>query len=170
MEKRTQYHLGYVVAAILGVLLIQSWWRTARVTEIVPYSEFQQYVDQGRVSEITVTESFIRGRFKEPQEGGKTQFVTTRVDPRIAEELKDKGVQVTGASENNFLTDLLSWVVPILIFFAIWAFVFRRFAEKQGMGGLMSVGRSKAKVYVEKDTKVTFADVAGVDESKAELV
>jgi len=170
VEKRTQYHVGYIVAAILGVLLVQSWWRTARVTEVVPYSEFQQYVDQGKVSAITVTESFIRGEFKEPQEGGKTHFFANRVDPRIAEGLVDKGIRVTGASEDNFITNLLSWVVPILIFFAIWAFVFRRFAERQGMGGLMSVGRSKAKVYVEKDTKVTFADVAGVDESKAELV
>jgi cell division protease FtsH len=170
VEKRTQYHVGYIVAAVLGVLLIQSWWRTASVTEVVPYSEFQQYVDQGKVSAITVTESFIRGEFKEPQEGGKTHFFANRVDPRIAEGLVDKGIRVTGASEDNFVTNLLSWVVPILIFFAIWAFVFRRFAEKQGMGGLMSVGRSKAKVYVEKDTKVTFADVAGVDEAKAELV
>ncbi|HEX8375027.1 MAG TPA: ATP-dependent zinc metalloprotease FtsH [Geminicoccaceae bacterium] len=154
----------------MGVLLVQSWWRTARVTEIIPYSEFQQYVDQGKLDQVVVTESLIRGHFREPQPDGKTQFVTTRVDPAFAGELKGKNIEFTGASENNFVTDILSWVVPVLIFFAIWAFVFRRFAEKQGMGGLMSVGRSKAKVYVEKDTKVTFADVAGVDESKAELV
>jgi cell division protease FtsH len=71
--------------------------------------------------------------------------------------------------ENTFLSTLLSWLVPILIFFAVWAFVFRRFAERQGLGGLMSVGRSKAKIYVERDTKTTFADVAGVDEAKGEL-
>ena len=88
----------------------------------------------------------------------------------MAQELGKSGVQFTGVAENTFLRDPLSWVVPILIFFAIWAFVFRRFAEKQGLGGLMSVGRSKAKIYVEKDTKTTFADVAGVDEAKDELV
>ena len=64
--------------------------------------------------------------------------------------------------ENTAVRDILSWVVPILVFFAIWAFVFRRFAEKQGFGGLMSVGRSKAKIYVETKTKTSFADVAGV--------
>ena len=111
----------------------------------------------------------MRGSFKEPQDG-KTQFVTTRVDPAVAQELAKSGVQFTGVAEDTFLRDLMSWVVPILIFFAIWAFVFRRFAEKQGFGGLMSVGRSRAKIYVEKQTKTSFADVAGVDEAKAELV
>ena len=168
MEKRTQFHIWYAIAAFMGLMLIQNWWHTARTTEVIPYSDFQHYLDEGRLTRIVVTENYVRGEFKEPLEG-KSEFVTTRVDPRLADELKGKDVEVVGASESNFFTELLSWVVPILIFFAIWAFVFRRFAEKQGLGGLMSVGRSRAKVYVEKDTKVTFKDVAGVDEGKDEL-
>jgi cell division protease FtsH len=168
MEKRTQLHIWYAIAAFMGLMLIQNWWHTARTTEVIPYSDFQHYLDEGRLARIVVTENYVRGEFKEPLEG-KSEFVTTRVDPRLADELKGKDVEVVGASESNFFTELLSWVVPILIFFAIWAFVFRRFAEKQGLGGLMSVGRSRAKVYVEKDTKVTFKDVAGVDEGKDEL-
>ena len=168
MEKRTQFHIWYAIAAFMGLMLIQNWWHTARTTEVIPYSDFQHYLDEGRLARIVVTENYVRGEFKEPLEG-KSEFVTTRVDPRLADELKGKDVEVVGASESNFFTELLSWVVPILIFFAIWAFVFRRFAEKQGLGGLMSVGRSRAKVYVEKDTKVTFKDVAGVDEGKDEL-
>ena len=78
-------------------------------------------------------------------------------------------MKFSGAIESNFLRDLLSWVLPIALFFGVWMFMYRRFASQQGFGGLMSVGRSKAKVYVETDTKTTFADVAGVDEAKEEL-
>jgi cell division protease FtsH len=169
MDKRTQLHVWYAFVAIFLVLLIQNWWRTARETELIPYSQFLSFVQEGKVDDITVSDQFVRGSFKEPQDG-KTQFVTARVDPAVAAELAKSGVQFTGAAEDTFLRDLMSWVVPILIFFAIWAFVFRRFAEKQGFGGLMSVGRSRAKIYVEKQTKTSFADVAGVDEAKAELV
>jgi cell division protease FtsH len=169
MDKRTQLHIWYAFVAVFLVLLIQGWWRTARETELIPYSQFLAYVEAGKVDDIQVGEQFVRGSFREPQ-GGKTQFVTTRVDPAVANELAKSGVQFTGVSEDNFLRDLASWVVPILVFFAIWAFVFRRFAERQGLGGLMSVGRSRAKIYVEKQTKTSFADVAGVDEAKAELV
>jgi cell division protease FtsH len=169
VEKKTQFHIGYLVAALFLLLMIQSWWQTARETELIPYSQFLSYVEQGQVDNITVSDQYVRGSFREPQEG-KTQFVTARVDPAVAQELVRHNVQFTGTVENTFLRDLLSWVVPILIFFAIWAFVFRRFAERQGLGGLMSVGRSKAKIYVERDTKTTFADVAGVEEAKTELV
>ena len=118
-----------------------------------------------------VTENYIRGEFKEPQAEGKTQFVTTRVDPDFAERAARARTSSSPApSRATSSPSMLSWVVPILLFFGIWVFVFRRFAEQQGIGGLMSVGRSKAKVYVEKDTKITFDDVAGVDEAKAELV
>ena len=169
MDRRTQLHLWYLFVAVFLVLLLQSWWRTAQETELIPYSQFLAYVEQGKVDDITVSDQFVRGSFREPQDG-KTQFVTARVDPAIAGELARSGVRFTGTIESTFLRDLLSWVVPILIFFAIWALVFRRFAERQGLGGLMSVGRSRAKIYVEKDTKTTFADVAGVDEAKDELV
>src|SRR5690606_19164038 len=92
-----------------------------------------------------------------------------RVEPETAERLEKYGVPYRRVIESTFLRDLLSWVVPVALFFGLWMFVFRRFAERQGMGGFMSVGRSRAKVYVETDTKVTFNDVAGVDEAKQEL-
>jgi len=169
VDRKQQLHLWYAVAAVFLLLLIQGWLREMRTTEVIPYSEFKQYLEQGLVDRIAVGEQFITGQFKQPQ-GGKTHFVTPRVDPAIANELAKHGVEFTGTVENTFLREVLSWIVPVLVFFAIWAFVFRKFAEKQGLGGFMSVGRSKAKIYVEKDTKVTFADVAGVDEAKAELV
>jgi cell division protease FtsH len=71
--------------------------------------------------------------------------------------------------ESTLLRDILSWILPVLFFFGLWQFFFRRIAERQGMGGLMSIGKSKAKVYLEKEVKVTFNDVAGVEEAKEEL-
>jgi cell division protease FtsH len=94
--------------------------------------------------------------------------VTTRVDPRFADELQKYGVTFTGEVESTLVTDLLSWVVPALLFFGVWMFLSRRVAQGLG-GGLMSIGKSKAKIYVEADTGVRFDDVAGVDEAKDEL-
>ncbi|HVI18838.1 MAG TPA: ATP-dependent metallopeptidase FtsH/Yme1/Tma family protein, partial [Gaiellales bacterium] len=168
MDKRTKLNLVYAGIAILVLLGLQSWWHTARVTEVIPYSEFQSYLDQGKLDQITITDNYIQGHFKEPL-NGKTGFVTTRVDPDFAAQLKGKGIQFTGATDSNWLGELISWVAPVLIFFGFWWLIFRRFANKAGMGGLMSVGRSRAKIYVERNTKTSFADVAGVDEAKAEL-
>ncbi|MDX6750950.1 ATP-dependent zinc metalloprotease FtsH [Geminicoccaceae bacterium 1502E] len=163
-----QWHIWYVVGAVLLLLLLQDWWQQSRTTEVIPYSAFESYLEQGVVERVTVGEQFLSGTFKTAQDG-KTQFVTPRVDPAVADRLEKYNVEFTGTAENTFLRDILSWVVPIVIFFAIWMFIFRKFAEKQGMGGFMSVGKSKAKIYVEQDTKTTFADVAGVEESKEEL-
>jgi cell division protease FtsH len=167
-SKETTFNIWYVIAAIFGVLLIQYFWVESQRVEPIPYSEFERYLDEGQIDNIVVGNQFIRGHFKESREG-RTQFVTTRVDPALAQKLAEKGVRFTGAVESTFLRDLLSWVLPILVFFGLWMFVFRRIAEKQGLGNLLPIGKSKAKVYVEKDIKVTFNDVAGVDEAKEEL-
>ena len=167
-SKETTFNIWYVVAAIFGVLLIQHFWIESQRVEPIPYSEFERYLDDGKINNIVVGNQFIRGYFKEPREG-RTQFVTTRVDPALAQKLAEKGVRFTGAVESTFLRDVLSWVLPILLFFGLWMFVFRRIAEKQGLGNFLPIGKSKAKVYVEKDIKVTFNDVAGVDEAKEEL-
>jgi cell division protease FtsH len=95
--------------------------------------------------------------------------VTARVDAALAEKLAAKGVVVTGVPSGGLFQTILSWVVPALMFYLIWVFLGRRLADRQGFGGLMSIGKSRAKVYVEKDTRVTFADVAGVEEAKFEL-
>jgi len=168
MERKTQINLWYVVLAVLGVVLLRDLWVQSREIEPIPYSQFEQYLDRGLVRDVVVGRDFIRGTFTAPQ-NGKSAFVATRVDPGLTERLKTAGVQFTGAVENTWFTTLLSWVVPALVFFAVWILLIRRFAEHQGFGGLMSIGKSKAKIYVEKNTKVSFDDVAGVDEAKEEL-
>jgi len=169
MDRKTQLNIWYTAIAVLAILFIQQWWIQSQQVETIPYSQFEALVDAGKVNDAYVTDRFIRGTLKEPGAAGRTRFVTARVEPELAEKLAARGVTVTGVVESTFLRDLLSWVVPVLFFFAVWLFLFRRIAERQGMGGLMSIGKSKAKVYMEKEVKVGFDDVAGVDEAKEEL-
>jgi len=168
MENRTRFNVAYLVFALLALLLVQRWWQEAQSVDVVPYSEFEQMLEEGRIAEISVGEQLIIGKLKQPQ-GRKTTVAANRVEPDLAERLGKYGVPYTRRVESTFLRDLLSWVVPALVFFGVWFLLVRRFAAQQGMGGFMSIGKSRAKVYVERQTGVTFADVAGVDEAKAEL-
>jgi cell division protease FtsH len=168
-ERKHQFAIWYFFAAFLGVMLIQYLWVQYTQIETIPYSQFGQLLDQNKISEVLVGSDTIQGTLKEPFPDGRKLFSTTRVDPELASKLTAHGVKVTGAPSSNFFSTILSWVVPIFIFYLIWTYGIRRMAERQGFGGLMSIGKSRAKVYVETDTKVTFGDVAGVDEAKSEL-
>jgi cell division protease FtsH len=166
MPKDARFHLWYWLAAFGALMLVQYVYVTTQQVANIPYSQFEQYLREGKVAEIGISDRFIQGRFKEPVDG-KGVFVTTRVDPEFARELEKYNVRYNGQVESTFLRDLLSWILPVALFFGLWTWLGRRFA--QGAGGLMSIGKSKAKIYVESDTGVTFADVAGVDEAKDEL-
>ncbi|MHA7774372.1 ATP-dependent zinc metalloprotease FtsH [Roseibium sp. M-1] len=169
MEKKHQINLWYAFIAMMLVLSFQSWWTTYRTVEQIPYSQFEQYLKDGKIEEIAVKDNTIEGKFKEALKDGKQYFITTRVDIPLADELSKYDVKFTGVVQSTFIRDLLSWVLPVLLLFGLWMFFIRRFAEKQGLGGMMTVGKSKAKVFVEKDVKVSFQNVAGVDEAKREL-
>jgi cell division protease FtsH len=170
MDKKANFNAWYVVVAVLGMLVLQAIFQRAQQTEPLPYSQFRQYLEQGKIDDLLITETRITGKIKNPGEGEPSGFVTTRIDPAFAQELEKHGVTFRGGSDQNFFTTLLSWVLPALIFFGIWIFLLRRMAAGgMGAGGLMSIGKSRAKIYVEKNTKTTLADVAGVDEAKAEL-
>lgn len=170
MDRRTQIHIWYAILALLGVIFLQSLWSQSRHVETIPYSEFEQYLKENRISEVVITSQSIEGRLRSEGEGQPQHVVANRVDPALAERLDQYNVPFSAAAENTFLSNLLSWLLPMVLFIAVWMFLIRRMAEKQGLGGgFMAVGKSKAKVYVESDTKVTFDDVAGVDEAKAEL-
>ena len=168
MEKQQQFHLWYFVAAFLALMAFQSWFSTASVTERIPYSTFLEHLETDRISTVTVQSEQIQGRYREPIDG-RTHFITNIVPDDLTRRLEQSSAEYDGTVENTFVGQLLSWVVPVALIFALWMFVFRRIAERQGFGGMMNVGKSRAKVYVEKDTGVTFDDVAGVDEAKAEL-
>jgi cell division protease FtsH len=169
--RTTSWNVGYWLLAMLALLWIQSAWQTARTVEPVPYSQFEQALADGRVAEVVVGETTVTGKLKAPDPGGKTVIVANRVEPALAERLSKYDVPYTRVVESTLLRDVISWVAPALVFVGLWFFVIRRVLDRQGsgLGGFMSIGKSHAKVYVEKDTGVSFADVAGVDEAKAEL-
>jgi cell division protease FtsH len=169
MDKKQQFNLWYLALALGAILFIQGWWQAYRTVEPLDYSQFQELLKKGEISEVQVSQNTIEGKFKTPQ-NGKSYFTTTRVDPTIANDLAQYNVKFSGQVSNGFLATLLSWIVPVLFFFALYMFFFRRIIEKQGLGGMMNVGKSKAKVYVEKNTGITFKDVAGIEEAEAELV
>jgi cell division protease FtsH len=170
MERATRFNIGYLVFALLAMLVVQQWWQTAQTVEVVPYSEFEKLLAEGKVDEVVVSDSRITGKLK-GNGSGKKVAVANLVQPDVAERLSKFGVSYTQVHESTFLRDILSWVVPALVFFGIWYLLVRRMAGQQGGlgGGFMSIGKSRAKVYVEKKTGVTFGDVAGVDEAKGEL-
>ena len=170
MEKKDQWNIGYWIVAGLLLLTLQNYWQAAKTVEPVPYSEFEKALAEGRVAEVLVSDRTVTGHLKSPDSRGKTTIVATRVEPDLAERLSKYDVPYARVVESTWLRDVLSWILPAVAFFGVWFFLFRRFAEKQGMGGFLSIGKSRAKVFMEKNTGVTFADVAGVDEAKAELV
>jgi len=170
MERRTRFNIGYLLFALLAIFVLQQWWQQAQTVEVVPYSEFEKLLAEDKIDEVVVSEQRITGKLKSTEKNGKKVAVANLVQPDLAERLSKFGVQYTRVNESTFLRDVLSWVLPALVFFGVWYLLVRRMAGQQGLGGgFMAIGKSRAKVYVEKKTGVTFADVAGVDEAKAEL-
>ena len=170
MERGTQINIWYFILALLGVVLLRDLWIESSYVDPIPYSVFEQYVAEGIIDEVTISDTTVRGTLKEPR-NGKSAFVANRVEPGLAEQLRAKGITFSGAVQRTWLTTLLSWFLPVLLFFGLWLFVIRRMGMGGGgMGGMLSVGKSRAKIYAETETKVSFEDVAGVDEAKAELV
>ncbi len=170
MKLHNRFNLGYAIVAILGVMLVQDLWVRSQQVAVIPYSKFETLLAGDEVLSVSVGQTDLRGELKKPLSDGKKRFVTARVEGDLATQLSKHGVRYEGRVESNFIPMLLSWIVPALVFIGLWMLVARKFASKLGGGaGMMAIGKSKAKVLVETDTKVRFTDVAGVDEAKAEL-
>jgi cell division protease FtsH len=188
-RQKTQFSLVYLFIALMVVLSVQSWLRAPQTVDI-PMSQFLALVREGKILKVTLGEREIHGIARPgslpmpppgpgerlrallgPQEG-PTAFTTARIpateDYQVVRELETAKVEFSGRIESTFWRDLFSWVVPLIIMAALWLFLMRR------MGGgptqALSFGRSKAKIYDRKELKTTFADVAGVEEAKAELM
>ncbi len=170
MDNKNKYNVIFAIFAVFGILIIHEIWVEQQTIKAVPYSQLEALLEQGKVAELTIREKFIAGELKEADETGKKIIVANRVEPGLAEQLSKYNVPFTQVYESKVLVTLLSWILPALVFFGIWMLIMRKFGDKQGLGGgFMNIGKSKAKVYVEHQTGVTFDDVAGVEESKAEL-
>jgi cell division protease FtsH len=171
MNKGFRFNAVFVVLTIASVLVMNDVLTKQLAVANIPYSQFQALVRDKKVDKVVIGADRIEGTLKESLDG-KTRFVTTRVDPDISKELDTAGVTYSGRIESSFLPMLLSWILPVVFFFGIWMWLSKRMgAGGPGGpgGGLMAIGKSKAKVYVETDTRTCFADVAGVDEAKDEL-
>ncbi len=173
MNNKARFNLLFLFIAASGVLLVHDLWVRSQSVAVIPYSRFQQLLEEKKVKEVLIDADSIQGELKEPlQEApyqGRQRFVTTRVSPELATSLEKHGVTFAGRVESPWLHTLLSWVVPVLLFAAAYMWLGRRLGAGGPGAGLMSIGKSKAKVFVETGVPVRFTDVAGVDEAKAEL-
>ena len=185
MDTKQHFSLWYFVGVSLVLLAIQSLLGGPHQQQLA-YSDFQTLLQAGKVKEVTIADDQLSGiadltGFKDlvtspfgqapsPAELKAHDFVVARVpDANLVVELQAAKVKFAGRIENRWLATLLSWVAPALVFVVIWSLVMRRMGGGQ-MGGMMDVGKSKAKVYVQKNLDVTFADVEGIDEAKEELM
>jgi len=166
MDPRGRFTLTYVIIALFALMLVQTLLRKSDVLEL-RYSDFHAALEAKKLQDVVIVSDEIRGTFVK-SEKGKRHFVTRRVNPELARELDKCGVKYEQGEESRMLPALLSWVLPMVLLFGVWMFAMRRMTQGP-TSGLMTIGKSKAKVYMEKQTGVTFADVAGVDEAKAEL-
>ena len=169
MNTKTHFNIWYAIIAFLGILAVQSLFLARKGPENVSYTRFVQLLAQGKISAVRVTQHHLEGTAMTPLPKGPHAYVAARVAPATAAMLGKYKVPITGVVTNHLLGDILGWIIPAIAFFAIWMFVMRRFGGQQGIGGLMQIGKSKAKIFVEKDTNVKFSDVAGVDEAEEEL-
>ncbi len=190
VRQKTQFSLVYLLIAVVVLSLVQSWLLAPRTVEI-PMSKFLQLVREGKVEKVSLTDREIRGTLKpgalpapQPGPGDKvrslvgvdqplTTFTTTRIpgidDGSLVKELEQHKIEFSGRVESTFWRDFLfGWIVPLGLMVGIWLFLMRRMSG--GPTQALSFGRSKAKIYDRKALKTTFADVAGVDEAKAELI
>src|SRR3954451_4414127 len=119
-KKETTYHAWYWLAVLIAGLVIQMGFASFTQIAQIPYSQFQDDLKAGKIAEVRVSGNYFQGHLKTPDAQGRTDFITTRVDPEIAGELAKYDVKFAGAIESTFLRDLLSWIVPIGLFFGIW--------------------------------------------------
>ncbi len=171
MEIKREHHINfwYVIVAFLAILFIQDQLVRSTSVKTIPYSEFQSLLEQQKLADIVVGPTTITGKYKDPAEAKTPRFSTTRVDAALVPELTKAGITFAGEPGPGLLETILGWFMPAVGFFVLWMVIIRPMLSGQGAGGLMAIGKSRAKIYVEKDIKVTFADVAGVDEAKDEL-
>ncbi|MGE5840258.1 MAG: ATP-dependent zinc metalloprotease FtsH [Deltaproteobacteria bacterium] len=170
MEKQHKFSIWYVLLGIWVVLLIQNYLGSALAITTIPYSKFLDLLKQDRVVEVAISANQIQGKMrKDDRDPDQTElFKTLRVDPEISALLEQHNVTFKGQMESTLLRDLFSWIFPLVLFFGVWYFLMKRMAGQQP--GFMTLGKSKAKIYMQNELDVTFNDVAGVDEAKQELV
>jgi cell division protease FtsH len=167
LEKQHKFSIFYILIGVWVVLIVQSYIASMFAVKTIPYSQFMTLLKTDKVTEIAVSLDKIQGKMKDA--GGKVEdFKTVRVDQELSKTLEQYNVTFKGEIESTFVRDIISWVLPIFLFIGIWYFLMKRMGGQQP--GFMSLGKNKAKIYMENELNVRFTDVAGVDEAEQELV
>lgn len=155
------------VAIILWALWISGQQSTQPAQ--LSFSEFTQLARDGRIGKVTIDERTVRGEFREPVDG-KTHFISVRVPSDLFEELSGSGIEVRGAIRSSFWDTLLAWIIPLVLFVSFWAILARGVSDPSGPHRFTAFSQNRARRLTQATPQVTFDDVAGVDEAKAELM
>ena len=163
--KKTHFTIWYFLIAFAIIVLIQHFLIPKQAEKVIDYSQFKQLLQAGKVSNIIITDEAISGKME--TEKGSENFQTVRVaDPDLVKQLDAKQVQYKGKVESKWLMNIFQWIFPIILIIFFWRFLLGRIGPETSV---MSFGKSRAKIYAEKEKRITFADVAGIDEAKEEL-
>ena len=168
MEKHHKFSIWYVLLGIWFVLILQNYITNMFAIKTIPYSEFLRLLKENKVVEVAISAKQIEGKMTDEVTGKEQMFKTVRVDPDTSKLLEQYNVNFKGEIESHFLQSLLSWIVPVFLFFGLWFFLMKRMAGQQP--GFMTLGKNKAKIYMQEEINIRFDDVAGVDEAKQELM
>ena len=165
-QRKVHFSIWYFIAALLAITWLQGYMGEQQ-SDKVSYSDFKQWVHEGKVEDLVLGADRISGMVKEEGDT-KKHFNTARVeDPDLVKLLEEKNIKFSGYAENKWIGVVMSWLLPLAIFVFFWSFLMRRMGG--GTQGVLSVGKARVKIYAEKEIKTTFADVAGIDEAKGEL-
>lgn len=145
MKEQIQFNLRYWLVAVLLFSGLQYLMALQQRTVEIPYSEFEQYLQEGRLESVAVSERFVEGTLKEPLASGQNLVRANRIEPELSAHLQQYGVRYSGRIESTLLRDLLSWLLPLLLFFGVWFFLMRRLGNGMG-GGMMQIGKSRARI------------------------
>jgi cell division protease FtsH len=170
MKKPPQFLL-YLLILLVSISLFRFF--SEQPAEEVPYSVFKTLVAEKRVKDLVLSRDHIKGMRIDAKEGEKEKsFTVVRIeDPDLVKDLDAGGISYRGVISDNWLRDfLLTWILPLAVLMLVWGFVFKRMGTGNPGETFMSFGKSRAKIYGESDVKVTFNDVAGVEEAKEELM
>lgn len=169
--RKFNFSLWYLVAVLLALFIAQAYMGGQHY-EKLSYSRFKELLGEDKVKRVVITQENIRGEAMIDSAGVAvlTPFEAVRVDdPDLVKQLEEKKIDFEGRFDSDWLKGFFfAWILPLGIIILLWSFLIRRMGGG-GTGGLMSFGKSRAKVYVESSTKTNFKDVAGIDEAVEEL-
>jgi cell division protease FtsH len=166
LPPKANFSVWYFLITFMLIIYLQQYFLSAKV-ETISYSQFKQNLVAGNVAKLIISPENITGTLKESDKKSDQAFITLRVDdPNLVKQLDEHKIDYSGHYESKLLASILSWVIPLAIMLLIWRYAMKKMSP--GMGAF-SFGKSKAKLFAENETMVTFADVAGIDEAKEEL-